>query len=267
MKRFSFYVSAMAFMGVAVMGFSACEDDTGGPSGEFGGLDAASSFDAPATTFEAGAVDASTDRNDPSDASDGDASDGDASTMANETALLGRVGGASYDDTCPAGQVMIGAEGGGVTSDFYTGVLSKFRVLCGTPKAPAGGSTVVTIEPGGAVPATAADAHGTVPATAAQVVCPVNQVVVGFQGKTVLKDFPPVAALPAYFEMLCAPLSASNGAVTIGTSASGGGVGTNAGTSAGPLTCAGSTISVGMRVHSGQIVDGLIMRCDAPGIP
>lgn len=261
-------ISGMAFSMLG--GIAACESDGASgrgpdlqlPDSSFSPLDGAwSGFDA--TTTDAADADASdagaSDAADAADASD--ASDG--GDQVSYSGLLGQPGGTLYEDRCPAGQLVIGVEGGTIDNGFYAGVLSKLRTLCGTPKLPTDASTVITVEQGTAVPASQVEARGTVAASAVtQATCPANQVVVGITGYTLATDFPPPRDLAAYLQLDCAPLSYTNGAVTIGAAALAGGVGTASGTVAGPFECGANKVAAGMRVHAGDVVDAVRARCE-----
>ena len=259
-------VSALAFSSAA--GLTACETDTTSGSGPAFELPdgAIVPFDAGGTGFDAGDVAdagdaAAPDASDASDASDG----GNAVTYSG---LFGSIGGTTYEDRCPPGQLLIGFEGGAVASGFYSGVLSKLRTLCGTPALPVGASPAITIGPGGVVP-DAGEPRGSeaVSPAAVQVSCPANQVVVAIRGDTIAKDFPPERDLVAYVEIACAPLAYVNGAVTIGTATSAGGVGGASGTSAGPFECGPNEVAAGVRVHAGDIIDGMEARCEPVVVP
>lgn len=142
-------------------------------------------------------------------------------------------------------------------------MLSKVRTLCGTPKLPTDASTVVTVEPGTAVPANQVDARGNVASSAVtQATCPANQVVVGIAGNALAKDFPPPRELAAYLRLICTPLGHTNGTVTIGAPALAGGVGTANGTAAGPFECGANRVAAGMRVYAGDVADAVQARCE-----
>ncbi len=221
-----------------------------GPPGE-ASPDAAPPWDTP----DAGPIDAGEDS--------GDA--GAPVSAVNYAGKLGADGGARHEDTCPAGQVMIGAQGGAVADGFYETVLSRFRVICGTLTAPEGDA--ITIGPGALVPDASTAARGNVAVAATQVICPANQVVVGFKGRTVVKDFPPPLAVVSRFDVSCASISKEEGKVVISAAAAVEGIGSRAGTAVGPFDCQPDTVAVGMRVQAGDIVDTLEMRCDLPIAP
>ena len=249
-----------------VGGLAACEgDQTSGrgpdlhlPDGSLSpldggatGLDAGDVPDADAAAADVDAADAA----DAADASDG----GDTVSYSG---LVGDIGGTLYEDRCPAGQLAVGVEAGTVGVNFYSGVLSKMRTLCGTPVLPTGASTAITIGPGVAVPESPG-ARGTEPVTSTtQVTCPADQVVVGIAGDTIVKNFPPLRDLPAYLQIVCAPLSYTNGTVTVGTAAPAGGIGTPTDTSVGPFECEPNKVAAGLRVHAGQILDAVAARCE-----
>ena len=257
-------------MALSVMGgLAACESDPSSGHGPDLQLDGSfSPFDGGSTGFDAGDpmdadADASADAADAADAADeADASDG--AVDVSYSGMVGTVGGTLYEDRCPAGQLVIGLEGG-AAGGFYSGVLTKARTLCGTPKLPTDGETVISIDPGVVVPADVANARGTEVAVSAvtQVSCPANQVVVGIRGNTRLVNFPPVRDVAAYVQIVCAPLSYSNLTVTIGAAALvAGGAGSTAGTPVGPFDCGPNTVAAGMRINAGQITDGVAVRCE-----
>lgn len=228
--------------------------------------------DASAITADAGSDskdDGSSSGDGGSDSDDGgsDAEDSGSKPIeeASYTAAIGELGGTTYDDTCPSGQVVIGFEGGAVESAFYKGVLSKFRVLCGTPKLPDDGSTKVTIGAGDTVPDWA-DARGASDVTVAQVTCPADAVVVAIDGDTIAKDFPPERKLLAYLQIYCAELVYADGVVSVGEAALAGGLGDPTGEVAGPFDCGTDRIATGMRVHAGDIVDAVAARCEPVSI-
>ncbi|MBX3202333.1 MAG: hypothetical protein KF894_29665 [Labilithrix sp.] len=257
---------------VLAAGFVACESDDPSNSGpQFSLPDAAPSAvdsaaqDGPADDgadpdagSEAGPDD------DPTDAGDG--GDGGDGSVAAFAGLIGSIGGTPTEDRCPPGQVMIGVSGGTVGAGFYLDVLSAFRVLCGTARLPAAGSTDVTVEPGAVVPPTDADPRGNVAATPAQLTCPANQVVVSVNGRTVAKNFPPLRAVVSQLELVCAPLTHSNGVSTIGAGTAAGSLGSTNGVAVGPFACGPDTTASGMRVHSGEILDGAELRCEPTAV-
>ena len=253
-------------MALSVMGgLAACEADPSSGRGPDFQLDGSfSPFDGGGTTgFDAGdPMDADTDADAGADAADAaDASDG--AVDVSYSGRIGTVGGSLYEDRCPAGQLVVGLEGGAARG-FYDGVLTKVRTLCGTPQLPSGGETVISIGPGVGVP-DVANARGTdAPGSrVTQVICPANQVVVGIRGNTMPVDFPPVRDLAAYVQIVCAPLSYSNLTVTIGAAALvAGGIGATSATAVGPFDCGANTVAAGMRTHAGDVTDGVEARCE-----
>lgn len=193
------------------------------------------------------------------DAGDADAGDAGADLY---TGILGSIGGTLYDETCPAGQFVIGVQGGESSYDFYDGILTKLRFRCGVPTLPAVGDGDVVVEAADFVPADPADARGgTDSDSISQAVCPEHQVVVGIDGDTFPKDFPPVRDVVAQVRLRCAPLAYVGDVVSIGAvELSAGSIGPAGENAAGPFDCGTGKVATGLRIHAGNIVDALQVR-------
>lgn len=161
-------------------------------------------------------------------------------------------GGTSYDDTCPAGQVLIGFKGT-VGSD-HTYVRSASGV-CGTLAVAASAPYAVTTSQAGALPA-----RMTAQATVQDALCPANQVVVGFAGSA-----------GGYIDSLkfkCAPLSitgqAPNHTLSFGAATDTGSLGGAAGgTAFNAISCAAGQAAVSQRVSAGDAIDSFGIACAA----
>lgn len=266
MRRSTLCLRLSALVLVSIGGFAACETEESSGGGGFTPPDS-SFFDAPSSSIDA------TDTADVAEASAPDADARDASDAADAAVdtypgIIGSASTLEYADRCPAGQFMIGVEGGAVANGFYVGILSKIRTLCGIPKVPVGASTEVTIDAGKTVPADIVDARGTVTPMAGvtSVSCPANQVVIGLSGGSRIANFPPEIPLTTAVQLHCAPLSWVNNAVGVGVSEVGGAIGAG-GTAAGPFVCGVGSVVVGTRLYAGDVLNGIEPRCEPAVIP
>ncbi len=161
-------------------------------------------------------------------------------------------GGTAYDDSCPAGQVLIGFNGSVGTDETY---LRSVAGVCG--KLTLGGSApyAITTSQAGTLPV-----RMSAQATAQSALCPANQVVVGFAGTN-----------GGYIDSLkfkCAPLSVSgqapNFTLSIGTASDSGSIGGPAGGNAfTAILCATGQVAVSQHVNAGNAIDGFGMACSA----
>jgi hypothetical protein len=167
-----------------------------------------------------------------------------------DTMLQGNTGGGTlYPDACPPGQVLVGFNAE-VGASF-----DKIQMVCGTLVL--GDNTAVTLSAGATLPM-----HGNTSGTPAGSMCPVNQMVVGFEGRA--------GGLIDQLTLRCAPLvltmggtgySAAPGTVTKGNT-----VGGSGGTAFGPIDCAAGGVAVGANVRAGNSIDAFGLRCGNPKV-
>jgi hypothetical protein len=159
-------------------------------------------------------------------------------------------GGTVYDDSCPAGQVLIGFNGTVGADVTYVRSVSG---VCGTLALQAQAPYAITVSKAGNLPL-----RMTAQATAQSALCPANQVVVGFAGTS-----------GGYIDSLkfkCAPLSVSgqapNYTLSIGTASDTGSIGGAAGGSAfTAISCAAGQVAVSQRPNAGNAIDSFGMAC------
>jgi hypothetical protein len=169
------------------------------------------------------------------------------------TAQYGNLsGGTPYNDTCPAGQAIIGFEGSLVTAGGWHG---QIQALCGTLQLSPSAPYTISVSSGATLPVQGAG--GELPWVST---CPPNQLVVGFGGRAGL-----------YFDQLslrCAPLlvngppyTLSRGTITNLPSAGG------TGGEPFPTTdCPGGQVAIGSRVRAGGYIDAFGLACSSPAL-
>ncbi|MFO0681267.1 MAG: putative metal-binding motif-containing protein [Sandaracinus sp.] len=181
-------------------------------------------------------------------------------TLITTSPQFSSYGGASIYADCPEGQVPIAITAASATA-FYDGHLDLLVLQCGLLQvAPSAGGWTTTIAPGGArfPPAGAYGiwSYYAGPSTAA---CPANQAVVGLGGSW--------GGSGAQLDVRCAPIVVTGDAATgyhvsYGSPASAGFAGPYPGVySFGPYDCPAGTVSTGLHVWAGDIVDGVGLDC------
>jgi hypothetical protein len=159
-------------------------------------------------------------------------------------------GGSAYLDDCPANQVLIGFRG---TIDGGIASLRSVAGICGTLSVGASSPFAVTTAQAGTLPAREAAGN-----TVENAMCPANQVIVGFSGRTA-----------TYIEALsfrCAPLtitgSAPNYELEIGSATNTSPIGgENAGTTFNAINCAAGQVAVSQVPNAGSAIDNFGLRC------
>ncbi|MCA9612750.1 MAG: hypothetical protein KC586_08360 [Myxococcales bacterium] len=179
--------------------------------------------------------------------------------------LVGNPGGGINRDDCPGG-VPIGVTGT-VASGFYSQAITRYTTQCGRidVTADASGGWTVAVVPTGSVPSTGTRAIWSStsggPMSAA---CPANQVVVGLTGRAVARG-------ASTLTLSCAPIAVTGDTVvgwtvTPGMAANATPVGSGAGTASPAYSCPDGTLASGFYVRSGEILDGIALRCAMPPI-
>ncbi len=188
-----------------------------------------------------------------------------ATRVTTAPTLGSSTGGMSTLD-CPDGQVPYGVSGS-VAQGFWSGILNEFTVKCAQVVAADddnGGWAVTRNDVGDVLPATGTLGIWQFSGSIETKECPANQFVVGIStySRTHLD----------YLQLECAPISVagspSTGFVTsYGATTSADALGTDtSGTFSGPYTCPEGTVSSGFYARSGEILDGLALRCSEPFI-
>ena len=159
-------------------------------------------------------------------------------------------GGTAYTDDCPANQVLIGFRG---TIDGGIAGLRSVAGICGTLSVAASPPYEVTTTQAGMLPARMSAGN-----TIENAMCPANQVIIGFSGRTAM-----------YIEALvfrCAPLTitaaAPNYELELGNATSTPPIGAeNAGTTFNAIDCAGDQVAVSQMPNAGSAIDNFGLRC------
>lgn len=163
-------------------------------------------------------------------------------------------GGTSFDDACPNNQVLIGFRG--TIDGAYMGAgIRSIGGVCGTLSVGAASPYAVTTSSGGQLPERNSPTTGVEMA-----MCPANQVVVGFSGKSGM-----------YMEALsfrCAPLSITGNSPTfqlqVGNATNTGLLGDeNTGADFAAINCAAGEVAVSQMINAGDAIDNFGLRCAA----
>jgi hypothetical protein len=171
----------------------------------------------------------------------------------NNTAQRGSVaGGVAYDDACPAGQVVIGFSGFLTGPNGYHG---RIQALCGVATLSAGPPYAITVSNGATLPL-----RGLMGATQWSSMCPTDQMVVGFNGRS--------GALIDQLGFRCAPIlvggspqapTLSIGSITDLPAAGG------IGGMAFPTTdCPVGQVATVARIRAGDGIDAFGLACSTP---
>ncbi len=197
----------------------------------------------------------------PDAAPDGPAPDSGATrtvvfTGADPTSQLGSVfGGSPFDDTCPAGQALIGF-GGSLTN--ASGYHSQLSAQCGkVERLGTAGSYVIRVSPGASLPVRGL-LSGTSPWTRA---CPQDQVITGFVGRS--------GTLVDQLTFRCSPLlvDPTNGtALALGTATALAPIGGNGGQPFAQTDCATGKVATVARLRAGDGIDAFGLACSAPSV-
>jgi hypothetical protein len=175
-------------------------------------------------------------------------------TGSNATPQFGNLnGGVLYPDACPAGQVVVGFSGF-LASQGYHG---KMQASCGIPTVSGSGPFTVTISAGGTTPL-----RGLFGVTAWSSMCPANQMVVGFGGRS--------GALLDQLAVRCAPLVIAGGpgayTIAIGAVTTLAAVGDNGGNAFAITNCAVGQVATMARLRAGDGIDAFGIACSAVGL-
>ena len=171
-------------------------------------------------------------------------------------------GGVSIDD-CPEGQFVIGVQAS-VSYGFWSGILARYRTFCGVPTLvdDGAGSYAVTIAPGATVPATGVRGSWTYTLSGQTRSCPQDQVAMGIRTAGTGGAGGRINGLA----LDCAPLTVT-GDYVAGFAAEVGAVSTTPRIGAATPTtdsCAPGEVAHGMFVRSGEVLDGIALRCALP---
>lgn len=172
-------------------------------------------------------------------------------TVSPTTATL-RMGseanGTSFEDACPAGQVLTGFSGS-TSSATTAAVHLQITGKCGIVQA---AGSKVTITAAAALPP-----RGNIGTAAWSRVCPINQVVVGFAGRS--------STVVNQLSILCAPLTATSmtpgAAVTVGTAAAVAAVGGTSGIIVAAIKCGTGEVARMSRVRTSANLDAFGLGC------
>jgi len=166
------------------------------------------------------------------------------SGVAQNSMISGNAGGGvRFDDVCPAGQVMIGFDGGIRGGSTYLGVLS---VVCGRL-----GETVngLTINNGMAFPLRGGDGNGGGIAQR----CRAGEVVVGYGGRA--------GRLVDQLYLSCAPVVQNGDRVLTGPAQALAPAGGQGGEPFAPVNCPIDTLAVGGIIRAGDGIDAVGLIC------
>jgi hypothetical protein len=174
------------------------------------------------------------------------------------TGWHGGDGGVPYTDTCPASQVVIGYEGAtfvDVDGGIKTPVVSIIQGVCGTLSVSGPASDPVAVTAGSAL-----NARGSLQTALWSQMCPAEQVVIGFSGRT--GDFVDrLAFMCAHWIVSIADGGASLSADSLTTLPAAGGLGGVAF----PLEmCPPGQMATGDRLRAGFFVDQFALLCSTP---
>jgi hypothetical protein len=161
-------------------------------------------------------------------------------------------GGSAYTDDCPANQVLIGFRG---TIDGGIASLRSVAGICATLGVAGNPPYAITATEAGMLP-TRMSAGSTIE----NALCPANQVIIGFSGRTA-----------TYIEALvfrCAPLTITGTApsyeLAIGSATNTSPIGgENAGTAFNAIDCAADQVAVSLVPNAGSAIDNFGLRCAA----
>jgi subtilisin family serine protease len=156
--------------------------------------------------------------------------------------------GTSFEDACPAGQVLIGFSGS--TSTATTAAVHRqITGKCGVVQT---AGPKVTITAAAALPT-----RGSTGTAAWSRTCPANQVVVGFAGRS--------STVVNQLSIVCAPLTAASmtagAAVNVGTAAAVAGVGGTGGIAVAAIKCGTGEVATMSRVRTSANLDAFGLGC------
>jgi hypothetical protein len=157
-------------------------------------------------------------------------------------------GGTSYQDTCPAGQALVGFIGN-LSLATTAAVHRQIGGVCGTIQVT---GTTVTVKAGSLLPV-----RGKMGKSAWSRMCPANQVVVAFSGRGGL--------LVDQLAFSCAPMVASAATVgaplTVGTAQALAAVGGTGGTAFATVKCPAGEMANASLVRTGDNLDAFALLC------
>jgi hypothetical protein len=172
-------------------------------------------------------------------------------TGTNNTAQFGNLTsvGSPYDDSCPAGQALIGFDGN------LNYVLNRVRAYCGILRlASVGKGYVVRVDAGAVLPVRGTGTLG----TSWSRLCAQDQVLVGFAGRSGLAI--------DQLTFRCAPLQVSSGQVLIGPINELLPVGGTGGTAFGPEDCPAGQVATVARIRASDAIYAFGLACSAVGL-
>ncbi len=158
------------------------------------------------------------------------------------------VGGTGYDDACPQGQVLIGFNGTIGADQTY---LRSVSGVCATLTMQAKAPYAITTTQAGSLPV-----RPGAQATAQAGLCPANQVVVGFQGRS--------GGFVDGLSFKCAPLSVGAGPnypLVIGTATDTSLIGGTGGSPFAAMSCANGQVAVSQRPFGAGAIDSFGLAC------
>jgi hypothetical protein len=172
------------------------------------------------------------------------------------TAAYGGTGGSPYTDTCPGDEAVIGFQGYLYIPEVGLGpFVGVIQAMCGALGV-AGPPYHLTTTPTAALPE-----RGLSYDSAWSAMCPADQVVVGFVGRSGIA-LDQVAFTCAPFDVA---LAGTSGSLTEGPTTT---TAANGGTGGSPFTdgCPAGQIARGTALRSGQWVDALALVCGVPAV-
>lgn len=159
-----------------------------------------------------------------------------------------------YEESCPDGQVLIGFHGS-IDAPGGDQYLRGAQGICGTLAVSESAPYVVTVSEAGTLPV-----HGLEAPQAQMAVCPPNQVMTGFAGRSGL--------WMDSVDVRCAPLTILGQSPTfllvVGTPSKAGTIGGTGGSPFDPLECAAGDVAVGQLIrpiYSGDVLGTFGVQC------
>jgi hypothetical protein len=166
-------------------------------------------------------------------------------------------GGIAHSDQCPANEAVIGYQGDVTDADagLQTPVVSRIRTVCGTLSLDGTASNQVLVGPGATLPL-----RGLYSGPPWSQVCPANQVVVGFGGRS--GDYLDQIG----FECGHWVASASGGGTsfTMDTNTTLMPAGGDGGSAFPAVACPPGQMAIGTELRSGLFVDAFSLVCGTP---
>jgi hypothetical protein len=167
-------------------------------------------------------------------------------------------GGIPFNDACPANQVLVGFQGTiDANTDAGETLIRSVQGVCAPLTVTAMSPYQVKVGTTTALPVR--NVTGVVPVTA---MCPADEVVVGFSGRT--------AQFIQSLDFQCAPLviggSSPSFTLSIGAASTTNEMGAPSGTTFAAISCPNGQVAVGQAPHAGADIDAFGLTCAVPSL-